>query len=138
MKGLRRQTKTLNETILRDRGLLLTQVYDETDYIYSAIRLVNQNIVVGGLLTILVLLVFLRSGRVGFYLRVLQEGEVGAGDGLRLVEHGPERMTVSDISHLYYFDRKNLADCERALRIEALSPGWREGFQERLAKAGRG
>ena len=63
MKGLRRQTQTLNETILRDRGLLLTQVYDETDYIYSAIRLVNQNIVVGGLLTILVLLVFLRSGR---------------------------------------------------------------------------
>ncbi len=63
MKGLRRQTQTLNETILKDRGLILTQVYDETDYIYSAIRLVNQNIVVGGLLTILVLLVFLRSGR---------------------------------------------------------------------------
>ena len=63
MKGLRRQMQVLNETILRDRGLLLTQVYDETDYIYSAIRLVNQNIVVGGLLTLLVLLVFLRSGR---------------------------------------------------------------------------
>ncbi len=63
MKGLRQQTQTLNQTILRDRGLILTQVYDETDYIYSAIRLVNQNIVVGGLLTILVLLVFLRSGR---------------------------------------------------------------------------
>ena len=63
MRGLRRQTERLNQTILKDRNLVLTQVYDETDYIYSAIGLVNQNIVVGGLLTILVLLLFLRSGR---------------------------------------------------------------------------
>ena len=63
MRGLRKQSRRLNETILKDRGLLLTQVYDETDYIYSAIGLVNQNIIVGGLLTILILLLFLRSGR---------------------------------------------------------------------------
>ena len=55
--------KDLNERILQSRGLELIQVYDETDYIYSAISLVNQNIVVGGLLTIAVLLLFLRSGR---------------------------------------------------------------------------
>ncbi len=80
--------------------------------------------------------VFLRSCRVGFYFRVLQEGEVGAGDGLKLVENDPERMTVRDICHLYYFDPNNLEDCKRAIRIDALSPGWREGFQERLVKAG--
>ena len=80
--------------------------------------------------------VFLRSCRVGFYLRVLQEGEVGVGDGLELVESDPQEMTVRDICHLYYFDRENLTDCKRAVRIEALSPGWREGFEERLRKAG--
>ncbi len=79
---------------------------------------------------------FLRSCRVGFYLRVLEEGEVGAGDRLELVESDREQMTVRDICHLYYFDRENLEDCQRALRIDALSPGWREGFEERLIKAG--
>ena len=63
MRGLRETNRRLNAGILRDRGLILTQVYDETDYIHSAVGLVNQNLVVGGLLTIIVLLVFLRSGR---------------------------------------------------------------------------
>jgi MOSC domain-containing protein YiiM len=79
---------------------------------------------------------FLRSGRVGFYLRVLRAGDVGAGDEIEAVEQGAERMTVSDICNLYYFDTANLDDCKRALRIDALSPGWREGFEERLRKAG--
>jgi HAE1 family hydrophobic/amphiphilic exporter-1 len=63
MDGLRDANRELNERVLRQRGLELTQVYDETEYIYSAIGLVNQNIVVGGLLTVMVLLLFLRSGR---------------------------------------------------------------------------
>ena len=75
--------------------------------------------------------------RVGFYFRVPQEGEVGAGDGLELVESEREKMTVRDICHLDYFDPKNLEDCKRALRIEALSPGWREGFAGSHRKAAR-
>jgi HAE1 family hydrophobic/amphiphilic exporter-1 len=63
MKGLREACEELNEGILAREHLILTQVYDETEYIYSAIGLVGQNIVVGGLLTVAVLLVFLRSGR---------------------------------------------------------------------------
>ncbi|WP_152049407.1 efflux RND transporter permease subunit [Tautonia marina] len=63
MAGLREATEELNEGPLRSRGLELMQVYDETEYIYSAIGLVQSNIVVGGLLTVAVLLVFLRSGR---------------------------------------------------------------------------
>ncbi len=63
MDGLRAAAEELNEGALRTRGLRLEQVYDETDYIYSSIGLVNQNIVVGGLLTIVVLLLFLRSAR---------------------------------------------------------------------------
>ncbi|MFC1597540.1 efflux RND transporter permease subunit, partial [Planctomycetota bacterium] len=63
MKGLRRVNAALNEDRLKWEGLELIQVYDQTDYIYSAIHLVNQNIVIGGILTVIVLLLFLRSGR---------------------------------------------------------------------------
>ncbi len=62
MAGIRVAIAELNEELAR-RGLQLEQVYDETDYIDSAVGLVRQNIVVGGLLTIAVLLIFLRSGR---------------------------------------------------------------------------
>ena len=50
-------------TLLAQQGLILEQVYDETEYIHSAVGLVNDNIVLGGILTILCLLLFLRSGR---------------------------------------------------------------------------
>ena len=79
---------------------------------------------------------FLASGRVGFYLRVLEEGEVEAGDVFERVESDPERMTVREISHLLFFDPENLEGARRALRIRALSPGWRDSFEERLTKAG--
>jgi HAE1 family hydrophobic/amphiphilic exporter-1 len=61
MEGLKTTIADLNETILADRGLFLKQVYDETDYINSAINLVRQNLFVGGVLAIIVLLIFLRS-----------------------------------------------------------------------------
>ena len=77
---------------------------------------------------------FLASGRVGFYLRVLEEGEVGAGDVLERVRADPGRMTVREICHLLYFDPENLQGARNALRIRALSPGWRQSFEERLAK----
>jgi HAE1 family hydrophobic/amphiphilic exporter-1 len=63
MAGLREATQELNDGVLKQRGLVLTQVYDETEYIYSAVGLVQDNIIVGGLLTAAVLLLFLRSGR---------------------------------------------------------------------------
>ncbi|MEK6239031.1 MAG: efflux RND transporter permease subunit, partial [Planctomycetales bacterium] len=63
MKGLRKANQRLNDGILRQKQLVLSQVYDETEYIDSAVNLVNTNIVVGGLLTVAVLLLFLRSGR---------------------------------------------------------------------------
>ena len=79
---------------------------------------------------------FLASGRVGFYLRVLEEGEVGAGDAFERVGADPEGMTVREMSDLLFFESSNLREAERALRIRALSPGWRGSFEERLAKAG--
>ena len=79
---------------------------------------------------------FLASGRVGFYLRVLEEGEFGAGDVFECVESDPERMAVREMSHLLFFEPENLEGTKRALRVRALSPGWRNSFEERLAKAG--
>lgn len=76
----------------------------------------------------------LASGRVGFMFRVLEEGEVGEGDSLERIAFGPEKITVRAINHLLYFDPENLEDARRALRIPALSPGWRGSFEKRLAQ----
>ncbi len=59
MDGLRGAVDELNSEILNPRGLQLLQVYDETEYIYASVGLVNQNIIVGGTLTMLVLMLFL-------------------------------------------------------------------------------
>jgi MOSC domain-containing protein YiiM len=72
------------------------------------------------------------SGRPGFYLRVLQEGEVGPGDEIVKVGEGKERMTVTEINALLYSPNHVRDRLERALRIEALSRGWRSSFEALL------
>ena len=62
MTGIKEAISELNTIALTDAGLQLVQVYDETTYINSSIKLVQQNIVVGGLLAAFMLLIFLRSG----------------------------------------------------------------------------
>ena len=69
------------------------------------------------------------SGRPGFYLRVLEEGEAGAGDPILLIAKGPERMTVAEVNALLYSSHHPRDQLERALRIPALSPGWRWSFE---------
>src|SRR3954462_6372780 len=72
------------------------------------------------------------SGRPGFYLRVLQEGDVGAGDEIVKVAEAKERMTIAELNDLLYEPPHPRAQLERALRIEALSPGWRSSFEALL------
>jgi ferredoxin-NADP reductase/MOSC domain-containing protein YiiM/ferredoxin len=72
------------------------------------------------------------SGRPGFYFRVLQEGEVGAGDEIVKIGGAEERMTVREINALLYSPDHARDRLERALRIEALSPGWRASFEALL------
>src|SRR5271155_2781821 len=72
------------------------------------------------------------SGRPGFYFRVLREGEVAAGDEIVKVEEEQERMTVAEINALLYLPRHARDRLERALRIEALPPGWRGSFEALL------
>ena len=76
------------------------------------------------------------SGRPGFYLRVLEEGEVGAGDAILLVTRGPERMTVAEVNALLYSSDHPRDKLERALRIPALSPGWRWSFEQLVRNEG--
>jgi ferredoxin-NADP reductase/MOSC domain-containing protein YiiM len=81
--------------------------------------------------------------RPGFYFRVLQEGEVGAGDEIVKITDGLtngsehetgniERMTVADVDALLYLPGQSSEQLQRALRIPALSKGWRSSFQAML------
>src|SRR6266516_7130426 len=73
--------------------------------------------------------------RPGFYLRVLEEGEVGAGDVVERVERGPEAMTVAELDGLLYLPGHARRDLIRALRIPALSEGWQGSFRELVEQA---
>ena len=73
--------------------------------------------------------------RPGFYLRVLDEGEVGAGDAIERLERGPEAMTVAEVDALLYLPGHVRRDLIRALRIPALSEGWQGSFRELLEQA---
>ena len=73
-----------------------------------------------------------KHGRPGFYFRVLEEGEVEAGDEITRVASGPERMSVSEIDALLYMPGHPRDQLERALRIPALSAGWRRSFEALL------
>jgi ferredoxin-NADP reductase/MOSC domain-containing protein YiiM len=70
--------------------------------------------------------------RPGFYFRVLQVGEVAAGDEIVKVGNGPERMSVTEADALLYLGGDSRAQLERALRIPALPAGWRNSFQALL------
>src|ERR1700756_1602114 len=72
------------------------------------------------------------SGRPGFYFHVLQEGAVGAGDEIVKAGEAKEGMTVAEINALLYSPNHPHDLLERALRIEALAPGWRGSFEALL------
>jgi ferredoxin-NADP reductase/MOSC domain-containing protein YiiM len=70
--------------------------------------------------------------RPGFYFRVLQEGEVAAGDDIAKIADGPERISVAEVDALLYLPGHSSEQLQRALRIPALSEGWRSSFQAML------
>jgi ferredoxin-NADP reductase/MOSC domain-containing protein YiiM/ferredoxin len=67
--------------------------------------------------------------RPGFYFRVLEEGDVQAGDEIVKLAAGPEQMTVAEVDALLYLPGHPRQRLLRALRIPALSPGWQGSFQ---------
>jgi MOSC domain-containing protein YiiM len=81
---------------------------------------------------------FLASGRTGFYLAVTREGEVGAGDEIKVIARDANAVPVSEITRLYVAKRygdEDVASVRHALRVAALPESWKEYFRERLERA---
>lgn len=77
---------------------------------------------------------FLESRRVGFYFRVLAEGEITAGDTIARIEAASEPMSITEIVNLRYFDRDNREKIAQARKQPALSPSWKRDFTKILGK----
>ena len=78
---------------------------------------------------------FFASRRTGFYLAVTREGEVGAGDQIRVVARDPNGVPVSEILRLYTekkYGASDVASLERLLQVAAVPENWKEYFRERL------
>jgi len=76
--------------------------------------------------------------RPGFYFRVLEEGEVGAGDESQKIADGPERMSIAEVDALLDLPGHPRDRLERSLRIPALSQGWKQSFQALLDQESAG
>ena len=77
---------------------------------------------------------FLHSGRTGFYFAVMQEGEVGTGDGIELVSRDEHSVTVADITRLYMREKDDVGTLRRAVQVTALPESWRVYFGKRIEK----
>src|SRR5437660_8306839 len=81
---------------------------------------------------------FLASGRTGFYLAVTREGDVGAGDEIKVISRDENAVPVSEITRLYIakrYDGEDVKSLRRALRVAALPESWKEYFRERVDRA---
>src|SRR5260370_4755738 len=84
---------------------------------------------------------FLASGRRGFYVAVLREGEVGAGDEISVIAREANAVAVSEITRLYVAKRFGVTEFDavrRALLVKELPESWKEYFRERLRHAAVG
>jgi len=79
---------------------------------------------------------FLVSERTGFYLSVLKEGEVGAGDEIEPIERNGAGVKVVEVTRLYSSDKDNADVLRRLITLEELPESWREYLQRRLEKLG--
>jgi MOSC domain-containing protein YiiM len=75
---------------------------------------------------------FLASGRTGFYLSVLEEGEVGAGDQIEPLTKAEHGVRVVDITRLYSTDKTDIEMLRRAIQVNELPKNWRDYFQKHL------
>ena len=80
---------------------------------------------------------FFASRRTGFYLAVVHEGEVGAGDEIEVIARDPNGVPVSEITRLYAERRYrdfDVTSVRRVLQVAVLPESWKEYFQGRLEK----
>jgi MOSC domain-containing protein YiiM len=82
---------------------------------------------------------FLASRRTGFYVAVVREGEVGAGDKMVMTYREPSAVPLPWIMRLYVtknYSREDIADVQRTLTAQALPESWKQYFRERLERGG--
>ena len=72
---------------------------------------------------------FLDSRRTGFYMRVLEEGSLQAGDTIRIVKREKRHVTVREITDLYLTKKPERSQIERAVSVDALAKSWRDRFR---------
>jgi MOSC domain-containing protein YiiM len=80
---------------------------------------------------------FMASGRMGYYFAVTREGEVGAGDEIKVIARDPHAVPVPEITRLYIAKRygdDEVASVRRALQVAILPESWKAYFRERVAK----
>jgi MOSC domain-containing protein YiiM len=75
---------------------------------------------------------FLHSGRTGFYLSVVKEGEVIAGDSIQLLAQDEHRVTVADVASLYVTDAASQELLRQVSELPTLPAGWRDYFRKRI------
>ena len=71
--------------------------------------------------------------RPGFYLRVISEGHVQAGDALVRTRRGRHELSVADVDALLYLPDRNMDQLRTIVDVPALSPGWQQSFRDMLA-----
>jgi MOSC domain-containing protein YiiM/ferredoxin-NADP reductase len=79
---------------------------------------------------------FLASGRLGFYFRVIAEGEIAAGDEVLLVERAKDSLAVPEVTRLYARDKNDLEGLQRMVRVAALPEDWRDYFKGQIQRIG--
>ncbi|HZD35300.1 MAG TPA: MOSC domain-containing protein [Nitrososphaeraceae archaeon] len=77
---------------------------------------------------------FLASGRSGIYFKVLEEGEIGAGDPIVQIKKDTSQVAISDIVRLYVSDRNDIKTMRHAVKVEALPEGWKHYFLEQIRR----
>lgn len=73
------------------------------------------------------------TGLTGFYFRVLEEGEVTAGDEIALLERPAPEASVAEANRVMHLDKHDVAGIERLLAVAELSASWRRTFEKRLS-----
>jgi MOSC domain-containing protein YiiM len=77
---------------------------------------------------------FVKNGRCGFYFSVIREGEVAAGDEIKLIGSETATLTIAEVNELYTSATPDRATLERSLDVQFLPQSWRDRFRARLAE----
>ena len=81
---------------------------------------------------------FMASGRPGIYFKVLQEGQIEAGDKIKIIRKDDNNITVKDIVRLYVGNNdEDIETMRRATKIEALPEGWKNEFKQKIEQSKR-